>query len=148
MRLNANRAGATRTNRGLRQDGLIRSQILLNGLDEIDGIGDAEDVGFAQFVMHQQFANHSHSKISFRHPPELPGGQRKLNNASRRRGLLHGEHYPSAFDYSSFSFKTGGYTAQSRTEFGSAQLPHNRTIPHNFFHTLLHKDAKYRLLYE
>jgi hypothetical protein len=73
----------------LNQDGLVRFQIFLDGLYAVARIGDADGVGLAQFVMHQQFADHSHLKISFRHPPELAGFQRLLADATGRLGFCH-----------------------------------------------------------
>jgi hypothetical protein len=73
------------------QDGLLRSEIFLNGFDAIAGIGDADGVGLGQFVMHQQFANHEHLKIRFRHAPELAGGQWLLANAARGLDFFHGQ---------------------------------------------------------
>jgi len=74
----------------LSQDGLLHSQVILNGFYEIDGIAAADDVWFDQFVVHQQFSYHGHPKILSRHAPELPGCQRGLNNAARSPDFLHG----------------------------------------------------------
>jgi len=82
----------------LREDGLLRFQIFLNGFYASDGIGAADGVRLDQFVMHQQFANHSHSKIRSRHAPELTGCQRLLNNAARSLDFLHGRCCALTFD--------------------------------------------------
>ena len=55
------------------QDGLVRFQIFLNGLDAIAGIGDADGVGPAEFVMHQQFADLPARRDA--HPPCARAGR-------------------------------------------------------------------------
>jgi hypothetical protein len=75
---------------GRRQDGLLGSQIFLNGFYAIAGIGDAHSVDSAQFVMHQQFAHRDHLKIRLRHAPELARFQRLLGSAASRLVFCHG----------------------------------------------------------
>jgi hypothetical protein len=72
------------------QDGLVRLEIFLDGLDAVAGIGHADGVGLAEFVMHEEFADHPDLKIGLGHAPELAGFQGLLAGAAGRFNFYHG----------------------------------------------------------
>ena len=83
----------------LGQDGLLGFQKFLNGFYVVAGIGNADGVGLAQFVMHQQFADHAHLQMSFRHAPDLTGGQGWLAaSEAGRLSLFHGSFCALTFN--------------------------------------------------
>jgi hypothetical protein len=83
------KGGCSLTLSGSSQDGFVRFEIFLDGVDGAAGIGHADGIRLAEFVMHEEFADHADLKVRAGHAPDLTGDETVRTNTRGAGNFYH-----------------------------------------------------------